>query len=78
MKNVIVPFIQDQLLVMKIPPITGTKSKEFSGNFLIFKNLLDTKIGNVDYTLSDIVFSGLNIPPKGVSVDFKEEITIKV
>jgi hypothetical protein len=57
LKNVVVPFIQDQLLVMKIPPINSTKK---------------TKIGNVDYSLWDVVFSGLVIPAKGVSVDFKD------
>ncbi len=25
LKNIIVPFIQDQILVMKIPPVSGTK-----------------------------------------------------
>jgi len=63
LKNVVVPFIQDQLLVMKIPPITGVK---------------DTKLGKVDYTLSDVVFSGLTIPPSGVSVEFQEQIIVQV
>jgi hypothetical protein len=64
LKNIVVPFIQDQLLVMKIPPIVGVK---------------DTKIGKVDYTLWEVLFSGLVIPPKGVTVDFQDgQLTVQV
>ena len=40
--------------------------------------LVETKIGTIDYTLNDVVFSHLNIPAKGVAVEFKDSITVEV
>ncbi|KAH3760965.1 hypothetical protein Pelo_7199 [Pelomyxa schiedti] len=55
MKQVIIPFITEHIITVKIPPISGSK---------------DSAFGSVSYEIWDIVLSGLDLLPENVNLDY--------
>ncbi|EDV23388.1 uncharacterized protein TRIADDRAFT_57963 [Trichoplax adhaerens] len=62
-KMVFIPWIKDQLLSLRLPTLTGNKS---------------TKLGDVDYELSNIVLSELRLPVDCLDISWDHELIINV
>eukprot|EP01105_Mastigella_eilhardi_P015853 TRINITY_DN3629_c0_g1_i5.p1 TRINITY_DN3629_c0_g1~~TRINITY_DN3629_c0_g1_i5.p1 ORF type:complete len:824 (-),score=286.53 TRINITY_DN3629_c0_g1_i5:53-2473(-) len=54
-KRAAVPFITEQVVAIKVPPISGTKS---------------SSLGEVHYELRDIVFAGIELQPENADIAF--------
>ena len=75
-KDVGVQIIQKQLATVTLPDISGNAGRNYV--FLVLNHYLGTPIGSIDYTLKNIVLTGLTIPSVSTTIVPGQGIAVSV